>query len=558
MKINKYYIVLLLTLMSLSFVFNSCETTNLDLQDDPNTLDPSQISIHDGLNGLQVNFVRFFENSQIIGGELTRENYMFGSTYQNAMPPGTGGRAWDRGYSDILLDSKVILDKIQNDGISAPLHVGVMHAMRAYVLMTLVDYWGDVPYSEALGGVDNFNPNVDSGSQVYDVALDELNSAKVSLEDALANLDSDGNVINTIPGGSEVLKMFFENASTEGELAGNWMKFVNSLKFKYFLNIGDVAELNNLIAENNMISSNIDNCAFRYSTVNSPESRHPAFVNNYVNNTSDYMSNSLMYKMVLHPDNPNPDPRGAYYFYRQTLTFPGPNDNPSLNDALPCSSQASPYPPGVAFCAFGDGYWGRDHGDADGIPPDSDKRTTWGAYPAGGLVDSGQGSSVSEDDGLKGAGVSPVLMSFQVYLLRAEAALRLGTNDNAASMLLNAMSKSISYVTSFDGSAPEAGTTYKTNVMNAFNAATTIDEKMQIIAEQMWIASFGSGTEMYNMYRRTGFPNNLQPHLLGTGAGEFPRSLFYPNNTADLNTNINQKPNLTESVFWADPSISLY
>ena len=33
--------------------------------------------------------------------------------------------------------------------------------------MSLVDYFGDVPYTEALKGSENLNPSSDSGASVY-------------------------------------------------------------------------------------------------------------------------------------------------------------------------------------------------------------------------------------------------------------------------------------------------------------------------------------------------------------------------------------------------------
>ena len=84
--------------------------------------------------------------------------------------------------------------------------------------------------------------------------------------------------------------------------------------------------------------------------------------------------------------------------------------------------------------------------------------------------------------------------------------------------------------------------------MASYMAATSDDERMDIIGKEYWLAMYGNGVEGYNLYRRTGAPGNLQPTLLGTGS--FPRSLLYPNVTVDRNINISQKPGLTVQVFW--------
>jgi len=35
-------------------------------------------------------------------------------------------------------------------------HLGILKIIRAYTLMTLVDYFGDIPYSDALQGGESF------------------------------------------------------------------------------------------------------------------------------------------------------------------------------------------------------------------------------------------------------------------------------------------------------------------------------------------------------------------------------------------------------------------
>ena len=44
-------------------------------------------------------------------------------------------------------------------------------------MASLVDYFGDVPYTEALLGSENLNPALDSGQSVYNAALAMLDSA---------------------------------------------------------------------------------------------------------------------------------------------------------------------------------------------------------------------------------------------------------------------------------------------------------------------------------------------------------------------------------------------
>lgn len=73
---------------------------------------------------------------------------------------------------------------------------------------------------------------------------------------------------------------------------------------------------------------------------------------------------------------------------------------------------------------------------------------------------------------------------------------------------------------------------------------------MKIIAEQYFIALWGNGVEAYNTYRRTGQPDDLQPAHDLANPGVFVRSNWYPSNSADNNSNITQKTDVTTPVFW--------
>ena len=145
---------------------------------------------------------------------------------------------------------------------------------------------------------------------------------------------------------------------------------------------------------------------------------------------------------------------------------------------------------------------------------------------------------------------------FFLYFMRAEAALYLGTSDDAAAMLEQGMRSSLNTVINFLPNPGDFNNTadaadvnaYVTGVMTSYMNAANDDERMEIIGKEYWLAMYGNGVEGYNLYRRTGAPGNLQPTLLGTGS--FPRSFLYPSNTVDRNLNITQKPGLTEQVFW--------
>ena len=542
-------------LLGLILVF-SCETTELDILVDPNVPTPETLNEDGSLNFIQYNLAEFFEEATEAGAETVRLEYMF-DTYEvnfNNTNANTSGM-WSIGYADILNEVQALLPIATNT--SRHRHLGVARIIKAYTLMTLVDYFGDVPYSEALQGDSGIVfPTVDAASDVYDAAFDELDLAIADF----ANIDGNTPDFNDL---------FF--GEDESNSMPKWTKLANTLKLKYYLNrrlidaAGSAAGINTLLTGGNIITSSADDFRWVAGTSLNPQSQHQYFVEEYeAANTGEYIPNYLLW--ALTEEKGADDPRLRYYVYRQTNAFP--TDEATLNNEIDCWNDPRPvtYAPidamqavPLPFCSLfgrGDGYWGRDHSENDGIPPDNTKRTSFGVYPVGGRFDDNDAARVDNGQGLNGAGIWPIMMDSFVYFMRAEAALFLGTSDDAAAMLEQGVRSSMNTVIGFLPNPGDFTNTsdatdiddYVAAVMASYMAATSEEERMNIIGKEYLLAMYGNGVEGYNLYRRTGAPGNLQPTYLGTGS--FPRSFLYPSNTVDRNLNITQKPGLTEQVFW--------
>jgi hypothetical protein len=212
----------------------------------------------------------------------------------------------------------------------------------------------------------------------------------------------------------------------------------------------------------------------------------------------------------------------------------------------------------MAYCNVDSGYWGRDHGNDEGIPPDSFRRTAMGAYPAGGRFDDDDFESVNLGQGGAGAGITPIMLASWVDLMRAEAAMAAGNTGSAGTLLQSALTKSIAKVQTFGGLDPAADSSffptandvsaYKDAIATAFNGANT-DGKWNILAEQTFVSYYGNGINPYNFYRRTGYPTTLQFNV-EANPGNFVRSFLYPATEANTNSNIEQKANVDVQVFW--------
>lgn len=523
----------------------SCE---LDLLDNPNEVSTEQGDPDFVLNSVQLNFADFFVAMSQFGMDNTRMLAMFGNNYPNAYQATTFDGVWTTAYANILNDVQY-LEQVQEERGTFEYHAAMAKVFRAYTLMSMVDYFGDVPFTETLDP-NNFNPKADPASGVYQAAFNDLSDAIELIE----NADETTVVPET--------DLYYEFEDEVGDWSVKWLKLAKTLQLRYHLQTrlinaaASTTAINNLIAEGNLIDSDDEAFLFNYSSASiaAPDSRHPWFSANYVNGAGQYMSNSYINHMFVGKAGTR-DPRIRHYFYRQTLAIP------TDVNVLDCIEQTKPahYGANDVFCFVGAGYWGRDHLDDDGIPPDNLLRTIYGLYPAGGQWDDSQGERGTQDSGAKGSGMLPIMLPSFVLFMRAEAALTLGTTGVPRTLFEQAVRSSIGFVRSYNTDfipltstrfpSTTAVNAFVTGVMSDYDAQTTDAGRLNAIVTEYWIALWGNGVDMYNTYRRTGMPTTLQPALNAT-PGAFYRSFTYPSVYVNRNNTAVQKTTPAVKVFW--------
>lgn len=536
-NINKIFAFVLL---AAGLSFTSCETTDLDLLDDPNNVTQDKANLERFMVQIQLDFASFMRQMGNNDGDVTRVSYMFGRTYFNNFQPAVLDGEWDTAYAGMFSDMASAEALALAD--EANKHLGIMKILKAYTLITLVDNFGDIPFSQATNPSEFPFPEADPGASVYAGAIDMLNEGIALLGSPGDNLEND---------------FFYDNDF------GKWVKLANSVKMVAYLNTGDFPSFNAIANSPGLyISNNADDFQFQYGVNETlPDTRHPAYSGDYnVSGASNYQSNWLMDKMVK-----TGDPRIRYYFYRQSDCTPGAigvdgTECPGDQVKLQCSVSPRPihFPPDMIFCSVDDGYWGRDHGNAEGIPPDGFERTVVGVYPFGGKFDGDEFAPVVVGGGGGGAGIQPIMLAAWTDLMKAEVALAQGNAGGASTSLNSALTKHTAKVQSFGSVDPEANAaffptggevnTFISSIMSSFNGADT-NGKWNILAEQEFIAHHGNGIGSYNFYRRTGFPTRLQ-YNIDPNPGSFIRSFLYPASEANVNNNITQKPNVGVQVFW--------
>ena len=536
--------------------FASCETTELDLTVSPNALEPTQSDPDFYLNAIQIDFAYLTESFGRTSGALTRIDYMNGRDYENAYSPGNFDGRWSSAYQTIMNDIKELNVIADETGLAH--HKGIGQVVQAHILMTLVDFFGDIPYTEALQGLDNLNPVADSGASVYAVAIGLL-------DDAIVNLNTD--IDPTLDVNND---MYYD-----GDWAA-WTKAANTMKMKAYMATrlvdgSAVSKFNAIVASGNYISSNADDMQFRWGTLAvQPDSRHPRYRDSYTSTGGgDYMSNSLMDYMRGGFDGGYDigggvfiaDPRIMFYYYRQKSATPGIAGESPDEQRLECGLQNAPaHYAGYVFCANPQGWWGRDHGNNNGIPPDGFYRTLAGVYPAGGKLDDWSYGGQQDGDGNGGNGITPIMLASWTDFMIGEVELVAGNEAAAKTAMFNGMAKSMDKVTNFYprtdrfdgimafyfGGLAQVVNDFYARISDEWDDAS---DKMNVLGMQYFVAQYGNGLDAYNFYRRTGYPTTLQPNIEANPGG-FIRSFFYPANHANTNSNITQKDGVTDPVFW--------
>ena len=535
----KTQIKIILLLLVTTFLSHSC--VDLDLLDNPNALTAEQADISMVLNGAQVAFIEVMAGHKSDGNpglndssmEMLRMRNQFGSytgPFSTARATSLN-QLWNSAYRGVLNACEVVIARTAED-TDATNHLGIAKTLKAFTMVLLVDYFRDVPYSEALQGAAGiYNPIADDGADVYAAAMVLVNEAITAFSTATAPSNRPDD-------------MFFGNNRTQ------WIKACNTLKLKMYVQqqlIQDYStEINAIVASGNFIDDPADNWFFQYSAVGAnPDSRHPDVIDNYgAAGGNDYMSNGLM--LIMKDSKSVWDPRMRYYFYRQIEETP-------TGDQLPCEGAAT-HP----ICYIGDYYWGRDHADDDGVPPDGQSRAIVGIYPAGGAFDNDEFDTGLNNPGMQGAGIFPIWMSSWTKFVAAEFML----SDNfavqdipgARAMFEEGIRESIATVMAFAGGA-DAGfvptttqiDTYVTEALANYDGAADAREALDVVMQEFRIALQGNGIEAYNAYRRSGLPSDFQAPIFA--AGNFPKSWLYPASAVERNSNIDQVL-VTEEVFW--------
>jgi hypothetical protein len=543
--------------LALLFSASSCSLFDLDINNDPNN--PSTAPAGILLTRIETDL------ADILGNHETTLGIFMGlqgtqGTSRFDVNNNTFNDVWGQMYTGPL---KEVEDLLKNPN---PHFAGIGQVLKAYAYATMVDQFGDVPFTKAgqanLASGDT-NATFDKDATIYTACLKLI-------DDAIVNLKK------TVPAGITPLS----GDVIYGNSAASWLRMATSLKLKMLMTArlaipGSDTTINKMIKAGGFITKNSEDFQFQFSK-NNTSLRHPYYTGAYTGGEFDatYITHQLMTEMYF--DN---DPRWAFYFKRQIPAF---NVNLKYNKDFILnpfiSSEANEIPidylilnKGFIKKAFTDknkvmtkadssliiGMFGRTRGDMQGIPADGSKRLLPGVYPCGGFHDA-RAPGIPAANAAPGGGIFPMITNVHILYYQIEAALKLGGAGDAKKLFEQAIRDHIAKVVDF-GVATDASSVrpvstdvdaYVNIWLAKYDAASSTDAKLDVCMKQQWFSSFGSTYESFNAFRRLGMPTTIDEHVVNPSRG-FPLRMPYSQIEISLNKNAPQGVIYDKNpIFW--------
>ena len=202
---------------------------------------------------------------------------------------------WTPFYREVLSDLKESRRLTEADqDLSDPVknnRIALTEITSVYAWMVLVNTWGDVPYTEALGDVNQ--PKYDKAQDIYADLFKRLDAA----------------IAIMTPGSNFGAADLLYNDNTAG-----WIKFAHSLKMKLAITVADVnpttAQAAITAAAPNAFTSNADNASFQY--LSAPPNNNP--ISNQINPVFTTRQDFIAGATMVNKLNALEDPRRPLYF----------------------------------------------------------------------------------------------------------------------------------------------------------------------------------------------------------------------------------------------------
>jgi hypothetical protein len=553
---RKYFIYSFAALFAVAVSGSSCKKF-LDVNKNPNDPTPSSVQLSYVLSNAQL----AISNNTALGSALgsTLSFYTHQTTGRVNYDRYGGGAAGWNGLYGAIGNLNVIINRGTAEGRFA--YVGIAKILKAYTFSILVDVYGDVPFSEFDKFEEGiFQPKFDKGKDIYPQLF-------TMIDEGIADLNNPAP--NVKPGADDYIY--------KGNLT-NWIKAANTLKLKMYTQVRLVqnvqAQVTALLASPaTLINSQAESFMMPYGPNGTTDDRHPGYGIYTATQRGGTLFSPWLYE-IMQGKNPNilngiADPRIPYYVYNQKSATGTPETCTEYRDG------------GFITIVFGSNGNCRDGSN-------SNTYSLLGVYPVGGRYNAGTPVSINSTSTVTpaaaGTGARPhefITYADRLYLeaelihaglasgdLRAKFSQALdasfGHVDNVVQNFVKPSTAGAAQTVPLIATAA-ATTTYKTDVLAAFDAASPA-KKLEHIMTQKWINRIENPVDNYTDYRRTGYPIMFSPAPVGnvtnvTGpdgknipvANDRPYPLSLPFSEGEISLNANapaQKVPENYKVFW--------
>jgi hypothetical protein len=407
---------------------------------------------------------------------------------------------WNGELYDGIINNCVAL--INMDSASSPIYSGIAKLEMAYAFSIATDVWGEVPYSQAGQGLAHTYPRFDKVEDIYQGnASLGITSLFDLVKSGLADLAKPTNL----------LKPKTDDLVYGGD-ATKWIKMGNTLLLKFGIMLTNKnsamakSVIQSVIDGNNFINTNA--LDFDVPFGSGTNNMNPIYAFNTVNRSGDQILSNRLLALSR-----------------------------SLNDTLRLSKFFTK-PKGI-FTGFDNG--------STAVAPVQATRSQYGSSIAN-TADPGFGTGLYLT-GTGGNAPIHLLTNFQVNFILAEAALVLGTTGDANQLYQAGIKASMLKV----GIAQTDIDAYFAANPTVVTLAGTTEQKRQQIITQKYMAWIGNGIEVFDDYRRTGYPVLALPQNPGgDDPTVIPTRLPYTNGELSTNPNApNPRPLVDVKLWWA-------
>jgi len=503
----KHILKRLMTVVFLAAIFGSCTKQLLDINTSPN--DPTTASatpdlvLSAALQNMAVQYSNPTADARFAFAALWMGHISYSGNYAiatenisyaitNNFAAGAFGNIYD-----IIEDFDFVEKKGAETGNNFYRGIGIL--MKAYNYQTLVDLYGNVPYTDALKGTDASKPKYDDQKAIYDDLGKKMDTAIALLKTSVT-----GSI------GGDV--MFKGNAP-------NWVKFANTVKLRLLIRQSQKADRAAYIAAEVAKlagASFLDvDATVNPGYLNSAGKTNPFWGSN-VNTSGTYTQDFYragQYAIDFFKNH------GDTLRMKRFYTGVGKDNIDSMKKFYPNASYQGNY--------FGD----------QGL---TNSKTSGFGY---GLLNSFSQSA-------------PIMTAAESYFLQAEAIAR-GWLAGGAAAAKTAYQNGVKKSFTFLGLTEAQATTYYSQAGDKqvnWDATTNLSEQIALIIRQKWAALTGlNELEPYNDYRRLKLPPDVPLSLSPFSTGKMPTRLLYPQRENEVNAESVQAVGTitpTTNVWW--------